>query len=93
MIDRLSILSLKIYHTQEELLRADAAGMSAHLARNRERLTVLEEQRADLSGCLAAVWAQVLGGRKRFKLYQQLKMYNDPELNPVVYSAQEPAAR
>jgi Protein of unknown function (DUF4254) len=83
MIDRLSILALKIYHTREEAHRASAT--ESHRLRNTERLALLEEQRGDLAGCLDALWAEVLDGTRRFKLYRQLKMYNDPELNPAVY--------
>jgi len=83
MIDRLSILALKIYHTREESLRASAA--EEHRSKNAERLILLEEQRQDLAACLDALWAEVLEGRRRFKLYRQMKMYNDPELNPAVY--------
>ncbi len=83
MIDRLSILALKIYHTREETQRASAT--EAHRLRNKERLTLLEEQRRDLASCLDSLWAEVLGGTRRFKLYRQMKMYNDPELNPAVY--------
>jgi hypothetical protein len=84
MIDRLSILALKIYHTREEAHRASAT--EAHRLRNEERLRLLEEQRGDLAGCLDVLWTEVLEGRRRFKLYRQLKMYNDPELNPAVYN-------
>jgi hypothetical protein len=84
MIDRLSILALKIYHTREEAHRASAT--EAHRLRNEERLRLLEEQRGDLAGCLDFLWTEVLEGRRRFKLYRQLKMYNDPELNPAVYN-------
>ncbi len=83
MIDRLSILALKIYHTREEAERRDAP--PGHAERNRERLAILMEQRADLAGCLDALWQQTLNGSRRFKLYRQLKMYNDPTLNPVIY--------
>ena len=83
MIDRLSILALKIYHTREETQRETAT--EAHRARNAARLAVLEEQRRDLAGCLDALWAEVIAGTRRFKLYRQMKMYNDPELNPVMY--------
>jgi len=85
IIDRLSILALKIFHTAEETQRASAT--PEHRERNRERLTVLNEQRDDLARCLAELWADVRAGRRRFKLYQQLKMYNDPTLNPVLYAA------
>jgi hypothetical protein len=85
MIDRLSILALKIYHTREEAERASAP--EGHAERNLERLAILEEQRRDLSGCLDALWRETHEGKRRFKLYRQLKMYNDPALNPAVYSA------
>lgn len=85
MIDRLSILSLKIYHTREEAERADAPG--GHAQRNLDRLAILEDQRADLASCLDAVWRETLAGTRRFKLYRQLKMYNDPSLNPAIYRA------
>jgi len=53
--------------------------------RNAERLALLKEQRSDLAGCLDALWSEILQGTRRFKLYRQMKMYNDPELNPAVY--------
>jgi uncharacterized protein DUF4254 len=83
MIDRLSILALKIYHTCEECERPDAT--EGHAERNRDRLCILEEQRADLAGCLDGLWRETLAGTRRFKLYRQLKMYNDPSLNPAIY--------
>ena len=83
IIDRLSILALKIYHTREETVRENAP--EGHAARNRERLRILEEQRSDLAGCLEDLWRETLAGARRFKLYRQLKMYNDPSLNPAVY--------
>ena len=84
MLDRLSILALKIFHTREEIGRANAPEGHAH--RNRERLAVLEAQRDDLAGCLERLWQQVITGERRFKVYRQLKMYNDSSLNPAVYS-------
>jgi hypothetical protein len=83
IVDRLSILALKIYHTREEAGRADAT--SEHADRNRARLAILVEQRADLAACLDALWSETLAGARRFKLYRQLKMYNDPNLNPAIY--------
>ncbi len=85
MIDRLSILSLKLFHTEEQIARPDAP--DGHAEKNRARLAILREQREDLAACLDALWQQVLTGERRFKLYRQLKMYNDPELNPAVYEA------
>jgi hypothetical protein len=83
IIDRLSILALKIYHTKEEAERQDAP--AGHAERNRERLAILEEQRGDLAGCLDRLWHETLDGTRRFKVYRQLKMYNDPTLNPSIY--------
>jgi hypothetical protein len=89
MLDRLSILALKIYHTQKEVDRGlhDANVPAHHAERNRERLALLLEQRGDLARCLDDLWLQVLAGERRFKLYRQMKMYNDPTLNPVLYKA------
>jgi len=83
MIDRLSILALKIYHTHEEAQRETAT--EAHRRKNSSKLAVLEEQRDDLAHCLDELWKEVIGRSRRFKLYRQMKMYNDPELNPVLY--------
>jgi hypothetical protein len=83
MVDRLSILALKIYHTREEAHRVSAT--EEHRVRNVKRLALLEEQQNDLAECLDVLWAEVLQGTRRFKLYRQMKMYNDPELNPAVY--------
>ncbi len=83
MLDRLSILELKRFHTEQEMQRSRAP--ASHVQRNRERLAVLEQQHQDLAGCLSELWMQVCRGERRFKLYRQLKMYNDPELNPVLY--------
>lgn len=85
MIDRLSILALKIYHTREEIDRAGAP--PGHAERNHERLVLLIDQRDDLVGCLDRLWNDLLAGRRRFKIYRQLKMYNDPALNPAIYGA------
>jgi hypothetical protein len=83
IIDRLSILALRIYHTRIEARRESAP--EAHRLRNASRLTLLEEQCNDLAGCLEALLAAVRSGSRRFKLYRQMKMYNDPDLNPAVY--------
>ncbi len=83
MIDRLSIQALKIYHTREECIREGAP--DGHCARNRDRLAILEEQRTDLAACLDALWRETLAGVRRFKLYRQMNMYNDPSLNPSIY--------
>lgn len=83
ILDRLSILALKVFHTREEIERPGAP--AGHAERNRERLSILLEQRDDLAAALEQLWRQVLHGRRSFKLYRQLKMYNDPALNPAVY--------
>ena len=91
IVDCLSILALKIYHTREAAERADAP--PGHAERNRDRLAILEQQRTDLAGCLDGLWRETLAGARRFKLYLQLKMYNDPSLNPAIYrkSLKEPS--
>ncbi len=92
MLDRLSILSLKLFHTAEEAVRSDAA--EEHHERNEKRLVLLKEQQSDLAECLRLLWAEVLNGERRFKRYRQLKMYNDPQSNPVLYqTATSPISR
>jgi hypothetical protein len=91
IIDRLSILSLKIYHTREEAERRHAP--EGHSVRNRERLAVLEKQRRDLAGCLVDLWKEIESGARRFELYRQMKMYNDPTLNPAIYGKAETESR
>jgi Protein of unknown function (DUF4254) len=86
IIDRLSILELKIYHTREEIHRTDSP--PGHAERNRHRLNVLDTQQADLRRCLDRLWAEVMAGTRYFKVYRQLKMYNDPALNPAIYRQQ-----
>jgi hypothetical protein len=88
IVDRLSILSLKIYHTRQEVERPDAD--ADHIRRNSARLAILREQRSDLAACLDALWRDTLEGRRRFKVYRQLKMYNDPLLNPAIYGERRP---
>jgi hypothetical protein len=85
IIDRLSILSLKIFHSREQVKRRDAS--PEHIERNRERLDILIQQRQDLASCLSVLWQEVQNGGRYFKIYRQLKMYNDPELNPEIYGA------
>jgi hypothetical protein len=89
IIDRLSILALRMFHTHIEAHRDTAS--EAHRLRNADRLILLEEQRQDLAGCLDALLADAAAGSRRFKLYRQLKMYNDPDLNPAVYQRATPS--
>ncbi|RXH56758.1 DUF4254 domain-containing protein [Granulicella sibirica] len=83
MLDRLSILGLKVYHTREETTRETAT--EKHREKNRARLALLTEQRDDLAMCLDMLMLQIGRGERRFKVYRQMKMYNDPDLNPVLY--------
>jgi len=82
-VDRLSILALKIYHMQQETLRSDAS--AEHIKSCSDKLNVLLTQRKDLSGAIDELLADIEAGRKYMKLYKQMKMYNDPALNPVLY--------
>lgn len=84
-IDRLSILALKIYHMKQETLRTDVG--DAHRAACRAKLEVLETQQADLSQAIEELLEDIEAGRKYMKTYKQMKMYNDPALNPVLYAA------
>ena len=88
MVDRMSILCLKIFHTREEAARGTAT--EEHRLRNRQRLGVLEEQRWDLTRCLGELLDEVRSGRRRFRIYRQMKMYNDPDLNPAMYGGRIP---
>ncbi|WP_159801331.1 DUF4254 domain-containing protein [Flavobacterium sp. MK4S-17] len=82
-IDRLSILALKIYHMNEEANREDAS--PEHKAKCREKLDVLLEQKKDLCTAIDDLLADIENGDKYMKVYKQMKMYNDEELNPVLY--------
>jgi hypothetical protein len=82
-IDRLSILSLRRYHMQEQADRPEAS--DEHRSKARERLAILAEQHHDLSTALAELLADIFSGRKRLKVYFQFKMYNDPTMNPYLY--------
>ena len=84
-IDRLSILALKIYHMEQETLRTDAS--EAHIISCQEKLNVLTEQRKDLSQSIDELMDAIASGDKYMKVYKQMKMYNDPSLNPVLYSS------
>ena len=81
-IDRLSILALKIYHMQLETIRSDAS--SAHKTACNEKLNILIQQRQDLSTALDSLIDDISKGNKYMKVYKQMKMYNDDELNPVL---------
>lgn len=82
-IDRLSILALKIYHMNEEVIRESAS--KEHRAKCEEKLNVLLEQRVDLSTAIDDLLADFESGAKYVKVYKQMKMYNDDDLNPMLY--------
>ena len=82
-IDRLSILALKIYHMREQVERTDAT--EEHRARCQAKLDVLLEQQVDLSTAIDQLLEDIKEGRKYMKVYRQMKMYNDPSTNPVLY--------
>lgn len=86
-IDRLSILALKIYHMQQEVMRPDAT--EAHREACSKKLCVLLEQRQDLSHAIDGLLADIREGKKYMKVYKQMKMYNDESLNPVLYHQQK----
>lgn len=82
-IDRLSILALKIYHMRQETQRSDVD--EAHRDACRKKLDVLLSQQVDLSRAIEELIEDIEAGRKYMKTYKQMKMYNDPALNPVLY--------
>ena len=84
-VDRLSILALKIYHMNIEAERKDAPAASLC----RQKLEILMIQRTDLSGAIDQLLADLKTGRKYMKLYKQMKMYNDPLLNPILYEKEK----
>ena len=83
-VDRLSILALKIYHMSIESARADTS--KEQQERCQRKLDVLLEQKKDLSMAIDMLLDDMQQGRKYMKVYRQMKMYNDPSLNPVLYS-------
>ena len=83
VVDRLSILALKIYHMQEQVEREDVE--VEHKIRCEQKLAVLLEQKEDLSLAFNQLLEDILSGEKYMKVYRQMKMYNDESLNPVLY--------
>lgn len=84
LLDRMSILLLKIYHMQEQVDRKDAS--ADHIARCQAKLNVLLEQKTDMQACFDELMDDLSKGIRKMKLYRQMKMYNDASLNPVLYS-------
>lgn len=84
LLDRMSILMLKIYHMKEQTLRKDVSRQ--HIAKCEAKLSVLMEQKEDMRNAYDELLADISSGSRRFKVYRQMKMYNDSSLNPVLYS-------
>ncbi len=89
-IDRLSILALRLYHMDEQARRSEAG--EVHVVKAEARLEILRQQHCDLCQSLAELLDDIFAGRKQLKVYRQFKMYNDPTMNPYLYSARRPAA-
>lgn len=85
LIDRMSILELKIYHMEEQTNRKDAD--DSHILRCKQKLDVLLDQRKDMCSCLDELLVDIASGDRYFKVYRQMKMYNDKTLNPALYSS------
>lgn len=85
-IDRLSIMALRLYHYREQLEREDIDAQ--HREKVGVRISLCEQQHADLSNSLQQLLDDIFSGRKRHKTYRQMKMYNDPSLNPAIYQSQ-----
>ena len=83
-VDRLSILALKIYHMKEQVNRPEAT--AEHKAKCQAKLNVLLEQQVDLSTAIDQLLEDIEAGHKYMKVYRQMKMYNDPSTNPVLYN-------
>lgn len=84
-VDRLSILALKIYHMKEQVERTDAS--EEHKATCQKKLNVLLEQQKDLSSAIDQLIDDIANGKKYMKVYRQMKMYNDPSTNPILYAS------
>ena len=84
LLDRMSILMLKIYHMKEQTLRTDAS--AEHIAKCKMKLEILMEQKTDMQLAFDELVEDISSGARRFKVYRQMKMYNDASLNPVLYN-------
>jgi hypothetical protein len=85
LLDRMSILMLKIYHMKEQTERTDAT--ADHIKSTNAKLAVLMEQKSDMQLAFDELIDDIANGRRRFKVYRQMKMYNDPSLNPTLYGS------
>ena len=84
LLDRMSILMLKIYHMEEQTKRTDAT--SDHIAKCEQKLAVLLEQKDDMRNAFNELMEDIASGTRKFKVYRQMKMYNDASLNPMLYA-------
>jgi hypothetical protein len=84
LLDRMSILILKIWHMREQTERKDAS--AEHILKCQAKLDILNEQRADMGKCFDELMEDVGAGKRKIKVYRQMKMYNDSSLNPVLYN-------
>ena len=82
-VDRLSIMSLRLYHLREQLERSDVD--PAHVAKVHQRIEICQTQQSDLANSLTELLDDILAGQKRHRTYRQFKMYNDPTMNPYLY--------
>ena len=89
IVDRMSIMALRIYHLEEQLERADVD--AEHIQKVSQRLAICRLQRSDLQLCLTQLLEDVASGRKRHRTYRQFKMYNDPAMNPYLYAPRRAA--
>ena len=87
LLDRMSILLLKIYHMQEQVQRKDADTL--HIAKCQAKLNILLEQKTDMQFCFDELMDDLLRGIRKMKVYRQMKMYNDASLNPVLYATKK----
>lgn len=87
LLDRMSILQLKLYHFREQVDRPSVS--DEHRQKAVQKLAVLVEQESDLARCFDELLEDIRNGDRYMKVYRQMKMYNDPTLNPVLYSSQE----
>jgi hypothetical protein len=87
IIDRLSILSLKVYHMHEETKRIDVNFNYTEICK--KKLKILKQQRDDLAFCLKELFHELFSGEKRIKVYYQFKMYNNPKSNPAIYKKEK----
>lgn len=84
LLDRMSILMLKIYHMEEQTLRTDVS--EEHISRCNDKLRLLLEQKSDMTEAYDELIKDIWEGNRKFKVYRQVKMYNDSSLNPMLYN-------